>query len=260
MTEITFPKVGEKHRLVPLFNPGNALGGKRIKKQERAILIYSRNLEKVMGKELGFSADKGLSELIPNPERIYVCRSVKGLLVIKLGIGAPLTAVVAEELYAAGVKEILIMGIAGSLSRKLDFGDLVLCDRAVRDEGTSHHYLKNSLYVSPSSGLTRRVGRIVDRLGIKYVKGTTWTIDAPYMETVHEVKHYRKKGVLTVEMEAAALFAIAKKRGKGAAALFTISDILDPEGWSGFDEHGKRIRKREAYPKMVRIAREFGKG
>ena len=62
MTEITFPKVGEKHRLVPLFNPGNALGGKRIKKQERAILIYSRNLEKVMGKELGFSA--GIMTLI----------------------------------------------------------------------------------------------------------------------------------------------------------------------------------------------------
>ncbi|MCL5786954.1 MAG: hypothetical protein M1520_01995 [Candidatus Marsarchaeota archaeon] len=61
-------------------------------------------------------------------------------------------------------------------------------------------------------------------------------------------------------MEAAALFAIAKRRGKSAAAIFTISDILDPEGWSGFDKRGKRKRKREAYPKMAMVAREFGKG
>ena len=260
MAGITFPKVGEKHRLVPLYNPDNLLDSTRIKTRKRAILIYSKDLEKIMKRELGFLADKRLSRLIPNPESIYLCRSVKDLIVVKLGIGAPLTAVVAEELYAAGVKEILIMGIAGSLNRKLDFGDLVVCSRAVLDEGTSHHYLKNSLYVSPSSGLTVKLCRIMDKLGIKYAKGTTWTIDAPYMETVHEVKHYRKKKVLTVEMEAAALFAIAKRRGKGAAALFTISDILDPEGWSGFDKRGKRKRKREAYPKMAMVAREFGKG
>jgi len=260
MAGITFPKVGEKHRFVPLYNPDNVLDGRRLKTLERAILICSKGLEKVMHKELTLVTDRKLSRLVINPEKIYLCRSVKGLPVVRLGIGAPLTATVADELYAAGVKEILIMGISGSLSRKLGFGDFVLCNRAVRDEGTSHHYLKNSVYVSPSSGLTLRLSRIMNKLGITYLKGPTWTIDAPYMETVQEVSHYRKKGVLTVEMEAAALFAVAKRRGKGAAALFAISDILDPEGWSGFDKQGKRIRKREAYPKMARIAKEFGKG
>ena len=260
MGSVTFPKIGEKHRLNPLFSPDHILKEQTQGVPKRAVFVYGKHVEEAMDRELELYNDRKLARHIVNSDRMNRSRQVRDLLVVKLAIGAPLTATVAEELFAIGVKEIVIMGIAGALDKRLNFGDIVVCSKAVRDEGTSHHYLKNSMYVYPSAKLMGRLESITKRLGIAYSKGATWTIDAPYAETVQEVIHYRKKGILTVEMEAAALFAVAEKRRKAAGAIFTISDILDPEGWSGFDEHGKRIRKREAYPKMARIAKEFGKG
>lgn len=67
MAGITFPKVGEKHRLVPLYSPDNVFGSMRIKTRKRVILIYSKDLEKVIKKELGLLADRRLTGLIPNP-------------------------------------------------------------------------------------------------------------------------------------------------------------------------------------------------
>ncbi|EQD62258.1 uridine phosphorylase, partial [mine drainage metagenome] len=103
------------------------------------------SLERVMRKELGLYSDIELAKHIVNPDRLKRSMNVKDLLVVKLAIGAPLTAVVAEELFAIGVKEIVIMGISGAINRKLQFGDIVICNKAIRDEGTSHHYLKNSV-------------------------------------------------------------------------------------------------------------------
>ena len=259
MASVTFPKIGEKHNLRPLYGAEHTVSKGSSSMPKRAVFIYNNDIRKIMTKELGLYRDSALEKAVMNPEHVLKSRKAKELLVVKLGIGAPLTAVVAEELFSLGVEEILIIGIAGAVKRWLDFGGLIICSKAVRDEGTSHHYLKNGLYSYPDSMLTARLESIMKVLGIGYSKGPTWTIDAPYVETIEEVKHYRGKGIFTVEMEAAALFAVAKKRGRGAAALFTVSDILDPEeGWSGFSDEGKRKRKREAYPKIARVALAYG--
>ena len=73
------------------------------------------------------------------------------------------------------------------------------------------------------------------------------------METVEEVKRYSKEGIATVEMEAAGLFAVAKRRKAKAAALFTVSDILRVEGWSGF----VKKKYQNTYPELARIAGLF---
>ena len=64
------------------------------------------------------------------------------------------------------------------------------------------------------------------------MKGTSWTTDAVYRETLDEFQHYRNEGVQTVEMEAAALFAVGSFRGAGVSSVFAISDILSEEGWN----------------------------
>jgi purine-nucleoside phosphorylase len=64
-----------------------------------------------------------------------------------------------------------------------------------------------------------------------YATGPTWTIDTPYRETVAEARHYQQAGVMTVEMEAAAVFAVAAYRGVAAAAAFAISDSLADLVW-----------------------------
>ncbi len=114
----------------------------------------------------------------------------------------------------------------------MNIGDIVICDRAIRDEGTSHHYLPVEKYAFSCPELTENLCAAFERKGIPYSKGTSWTIDAPYRETIEEVHQYCADGVSTVEMETSALFAVGAYRGVSVSAIFTISDILSEEDWN----------------------------
>lgn len=111
------------------------------------------------------------------------------------GIGSPVASIVMEELIAFGVKEFISMGTAGTLQKNIKIGDLVLCDRAIRDEGTSHHYLPKGKYAYPSKALTDRLAESLKAQGRSFHLGTTWTVDAPYRETIAEARHYQQVGV-----------------------------------------------------------------
>ena len=148
------------------------------------------------------------------------------------GIGAPAAANRLEDLAAAGVAQFIAIGLAGALQPEMGIGDLVVCTEAVRDDGVSHHYLPGAARALPSAGLTDRLATELARQRRPLHRGPTWTIDAPYRETVEELRHYREQGVLTVEMEAAALAAVEEVRGVGFAAGFTVSDSLAGDSWS----------------------------
>ena len=106
-----------------------------------------------------------------------------------------------EELIAFGVKRFISIGTAGTLQKDIKVGDLIVCEKAIRDEGTSYHYLKPSKYAYASKEMTKRIKNALDALEQKYFVGTSWTIDAPYRETVVEARQYQKEGVATVEMK-----------------------------------------------------------
>lgn len=148
------------------------------------------------------------------------------------GIGAPVAAVIAEEWIQFGVTRIVSIGIAGGLQRDLPIGAITLVDRAIRDEGVSHHYLPSDVEARPDPALSDRLGNELARLGVTPRVGPTWTIDAPYRETVAELRHYQAEGVLTVEMEASAVCAVAQVRGVALATSFTISDSLADLVWN----------------------------
>lgn len=152
-------------------------------------------------------------------------------LIGDFGIGAPVAVTLLEELIAYGVKDFVSVGTAGTLQHNIGIGELVVCDRSIRDEGTSHHYLPPSKYAQASRNLTEKIISLLDRMGETYIVGTSWTTDAPYRETIAEIEQYQREGVATVEMEAAALFAIAQYRGVNLAAMFTISDSLADLRW-----------------------------
>ena len=161
---------------------------------------------------------------------VYRVGRAVGITILE-GPGAPYAALATEELAALGATHFLIFGIAGSLSPSLRVGSLVLCTKALRDEGTSRHYVRPAPFAFPSSRFTSKVRAALDRAGLDYATGPSWTIDAPYRETVPEIRRYRDAGILTVEMEAAAVFAVARYLGRHAAALFVISDHLNEAGW-----------------------------
>ncbi|MFX0114018.1 MAG: nucleoside phosphorylase [Candidatus Hodarchaeota archaeon] len=152
-------------------------------------------------------------------------------VIANFGIGAPIIAILVEELAVFGVKAFLSIGVAGSLQESAQLGSVIVCDRAIRDEGTSHHYIRSEKYSFPSKSMLRRIEVAIKKMGLEVNFGTTWTIDAPYRETVAEAAKYRDEGVLTVDMEVAALFVVAKYRNVDAGALFTISDYLMETQW-----------------------------
>ncbi len=147
------------------------------------------------------------------------------------GIGAPAAVATMESLAAIGVRQFVGLGTAGALRQGLDTGDVVVCDRAVRDEGVSHHYLPPARFAEAAPGLTARLHDAFVAAGLDPTIGSAWTIDAPFRETVLEARHYADEGVAVVEMEAAALFAVGAVRGVQVASAFAISDSLADGEW-----------------------------
>jgi uridine phosphorylase len=147
------------------------------------------------------------------------------------GIGAPIAAILLEELSVFGIKNYLSIGSAGCLQKNIKFGTIIVCDKAIRDEGVSHHYLESDKYAFPSRTLVKKLISNLEEKNLVYEVGTSWTIDAPYRETILEVKKYRDEGVITVEMEAAAIFSVAEYLKLNTCAIFTISDYLSEEKW-----------------------------
>jgi len=150
----------------------------------------------------------------------------KDFIFIKMkGVGAPHATVMFEEFIDLGIKEFLNIGVAGGLNKT----GFYICDKSIRDEGTSYHYLPDSKYSYADKELTKKLENSFKKLKIKYIKGTNWTIDAPFRETKKEIEKYRKEGVQTVEMEISALFAVAKLRKVKIAATFFTADVLGKE-------------------------------
>lgn len=214
----------------------------------KAVLIFDRNLETCL---LGLDWLEEIPGLYTMSSRSP--RSVDGRLgVYKLGIGAPMTSIAVEELVVQGAREFLILGTAGGIATSRP-GGLVLYTKALRDEGVSHHYLPNSRYAVPDRGLVSGLREAMKKHGISFHSGPSWTIDAPYRESKRELTQYAKEGILTVEMEAAALFAVAKVVGARAAAVFMVSDMLTEDGWTGF----VKGRRPQDFVRLARVAEVF---
>jgi uridine phosphorylase len=147
------------------------------------------------------------------------------------GVGAPLAAALLDEVIALGCTRFIACGGAGVLNREIAVGRLIVPSSAVRDEGTSYHYLPPSREVSASPEGVTAIEKALKADGIDYIVGKTWTTDGFYRETPEKVKLRKAEGCITVEMEAAAFFAVAQFRGVTFAQILYGGDNLDSEKW-----------------------------
>ncbi len=236
------PKYPGKFGKTPLFSASDFFDKSLVERKklpENAIIVYSRVLFSKLKADLKLEdTDYPYSGLFD--ESVNADRS---MLVVKLYPGAPLTAATIEELSSLGVENVLLLGTAGSISSRARINDIMVCSRALRDEGTSYHYMRSSDYSYPSRELTSDLKAAFREKGHSFHTGPTWTTDAPYMETVEEIKKYASMGILTVEMEAAAAFAVARMRGLKAAAVFSVSDELHGDSWTGIYNPESGFRK-----------------
>ncbi|MFW5747988.1 MAG: nucleoside phosphorylase [Chloroflexota bacterium] len=156
--------------------------------------------------------------------------------VVHPGVGAPLAAGFLDELIALGARKFIVCGGAGVLDRSIVIGHLIVPTLAVRDEGTSYHYLPPAREVAASVKAVAAIEATLQVHDIPYITGKTWTTDAIYRETRRKIIHRRNEGCITVEMEAAAFFAVAQFRDVVLGQLLyggddVSGDVWDSRGW-----------------------------
>jgi uridine phosphorylase len=151
--------------------------------------------------------------------------------VLHSGVGAPLSAGLLEQVIAMGCRAFVVCGGAGALDPGLTRDHLVVVDSALRDEGTSHHYASASRYIDTDPAATAVLTDTLIEHEVPFVTGRTWTTDAPYRETPAKIAARRQEGCITVDMEAAALAAVAAFRGVPLAQILYAGDDLSGEQW-----------------------------
>lgn len=162
--------------------------------------------------------------------------------VVGCAVGAPFAVLVAEQLFASGCRFLVSITSAGRIA---DLGAppyLVLIDCSLRDEGTSSHYMPpGPVMHAPDPALLGRVEAALRaafplQCGTALHRGATWTTDAPYRETEAAIAHARACGALAVEMEAAALYALAAARGLPIVCIAHVTNTMGQDGGNDFEK------------------------
>lgn len=159
-------------------------------------------------------------------------------------IGGPYAVLVAEQLHVSGARVLLGLTSAGRVSPSLPVPSLVVATNAIRDEGTSYHYLSAADIVTAPAKLAANLYEGLQGLGLPVSQGLVWTTDAPYRETAEELAEHAADGALAVEMQAASLFAFAEARHADVGVVAHVTNAIDHTGEpfdKGPDEHGWHI-------------------
>lgn len=159
-------------------------------------------------------------------------------------VGASFAVLVAEQLIALGCKHIIGYSSSGAVSDRIAVPCFVVPERALRDEGTSYHYLPPATWVHCHGDLPNILARQAEACGLPVYRGATWTTDAPYRETRTQIERYRADGILSVEMEAAALMALGNVRKASTASLLHVTNTFatsDNDFHKGPDDINERI-------------------
>jgi len=163
-----------------------------------------------------------------NREYKVVTASYEGrpLTICSTGIGCPSAAIAAEELSAVGVETLIRVGTTGALQAGIEIGDMVVATGAAKDEGTSKRYEAETLPAVPDYDVLCALVEVSRDRDEPVHVGPIATDDAFYAETEAYVSKWEQAGLLAVEMEAAALFSIARRKGMRAGAICTVDGNL----------------------------------
>jgi uridine phosphorylase len=170
-------------------------------------------------------------------------------------VGAPFAVLVAEELFASGCRLLISVTSAGQIVSAGPPPYFVIIDRALRDEGTSYHYAAPDVFAEADPSLIDAATQALQEAGVSAHVGASWTTDAPFRETAEAIAAARSKGILAVEMEAAALYTLALKRGHRVLCLAQVTNTM---GLAGQDfEKGEAQGADEALRVLEALARKL---
>lgn len=220
-------------------------GGTKVELPSRAVLA-------ILGSKVAAHANAQGWEQIDAVEMItasypihLATRDGRELALVEAPVGAPATVMVAEWLVQRGVRTVVAVGSCGALH---DFGEgeFMVPTKALRDEGTSHHYLPPSTWVATDPQVSAACSAAIRGRGHSAAEVATWTTDGFFRETRAMIERRKQQGCGVVEMECASLAAWAKFRGVGFGQILFTADSLagehyDPRDW-GVDSHEVALR------------------
>ena len=146
--------------------------------------------------------------------------------IVGCAVGAPFAVLVAEQLFASGCRLLISVTSAGQLRALGKTPYFVLIDRALRDEGTSYHYLPAAPFAEADPVLADAVMAALASGPQSVHRGASWTTDAPFRETERAIAAARERGAVAVEMEAAALYAFAHAHRRGVICLAHVTNQM----------------------------------
>jgi uridine phosphorylase len=150
--------------------------------------------------------------------------------IVGCAVGAAYAVLIAEQMFASGCRLLISITSSGQITALRTPPYFILIDRALRDEGTSYHYLPAADYAGASSQLIATVEPGLAKAGEPVERGATWTTDAPFRETEDAIAAARAEGILAVEMEAAALYAFAQARHRDVLCFAHVTNQMGQAG------------------------------
>ena len=216
---------------------------------ERAVICFFTDaIEKVLSEypHKVVTYLKGEGMILPVYELDY---NGEPVVLVQAIVGAPLAAAHIEELTAYGCKKYMACGGCGVLQKDIAVGQLIIPVSAVRDEGTSYHYIAPSREIEMEENIVKIIEGTLSENGIPFIKGKTWTTDAFFRETPAKIKLRKEEGCIAVDMEASAFISVAKYNNVSFGQIFYAGDSLGGEEWDGRKWHD-RVDIREMVLKL----------
>ena len=168
-------------------------------------------------------------------------------------LGAAGSAAFLEELIAYGFNKFIVCGGAGVLRKDIAVGHLIIPVSAIRDEGVSYHYLAPAREVECNPEVVGKIEEEFNKYKIDYIKAKTWTTDSFYRETEKKIELRKSEGCVTVEMEAAAFFAVAKFRNVKLGQILYGGDDLSAVAWDNRKWHNRTEIRENLVEISIRI-------
>ena len=162
-------------------------------------------------------------------------------------VGAPACVAGFEEIIAMGAKKYVLFGSCGVLDDDKVKDNIIVPVSAVRDEGTSYHYISSSPEIEADVHSVQALENVLRNCGFPYIKGKTWTSDAIYRETLSAIQERQQEGCLAVEMECASMLAVSKYRHIPFIQFLYGADNLSSETWEIRDLTSYGLTNAEKY-------------
>ncbi len=194
------------------------------------LAVFSQNLLPGLTNTEVLYEDSSPLRFFGGESTLYRSPNNENFVAIEGAISAPIGVSAIQTAIARGVRRVFVLGLCGAVDNSLNVGDLILPTSCQREEGTSFHYLPPTVDATPNRNMRELLADHLDKHNFLYREGKTVSTDAPYRQTINTELTWRQNGIIGVDMEMSAVFALCEHLEIPCVGLFVVSDAHDLTG------------------------------